>query len=111
MYHYEANANLAKPIAGFNNASIIAAYEKTFAYLKEKGFTPRINVADNQASKTVKNFLTKQQCKLMLVQPNNHRVNAVERSIQVFKNHFISALATTDIFNCGTNSLPKCKTR
>jgi hypothetical protein len=32
----------------------------------------------------------------MLVKPHNHRVNAAERAIQMFKVHFISALATTD---------------
>ena len=32
----------------------------------------------------------------MIVEPNNHRVNAAERAIQTFKAHFISALATTD---------------
>jgi hypothetical protein len=32
----------------------------------------------------------------MLVEPNNHRVNAAERAIQTFKDHFVSALATTD---------------
>jgi hypothetical protein len=49
MYHYEANAIMAEPIAGFDDASILAAYEKTFASLKTNGFTPKINVADNQA--------------------------------------------------------------
>jgi hypothetical protein len=32
----------------------------------------------------------------MLVEPNNHRVNATERMIHTFKDHFVSALATTD---------------
>ncbi len=32
----------------------------------------------------------------MLVEPNNHRVNAAKRAIQTFKAHFISAQATTD---------------
>jgi hypothetical protein len=32
----------------------------------------------------------------MLVEPNNHRVNAAEHAIQTFKDHFVSALATTD---------------
>ena len=32
----------------------------------------------------------------MLVEPHNHRVNAVKHTIQMFKDHFISALATTD---------------
>jgi hypothetical protein len=32
----------------------------------------------------------------MLVEPNNHQVSAAERAIQTFKDHFVSALATTD---------------
>ncbi len=37
-----------------------------------------------------------EECKLQLVEPHNHRVNAAERAIQTFKDAFISALATTD---------------
>ncbi len=51
---------------------------------------------DNQASNVIKKILAKKECKNMLVEPNNHRVNAAERAIQTFKAHFISALATTD---------------
>jgi hypothetical protein len=52
---------------------------------------------DNQTSKVVKQFLTIKQCDSMLVEPNNHRVNAAECAIQTFKEHFFSALATTAI--------------
>jgi hypothetical protein len=45
---------------------------------------------------TNQKFLTANDCDLMLVEPHNHRVNAAERTIQTFKDHFISALATTD---------------
>jgi hypothetical protein len=31
-----------------------------------------------------------------LVPPHNNRVNAAERAIAIFKEHFISALATVD---------------
>ena len=41
-------------------------------------------------------FLTDNECKLQLVQPHNHRVNAAECAIQTFKDAFIAALATTD---------------
>ena len=51
---------------------------------------------DNQCTKQIKKFLTDKDCELMLVEPHNHRVNAAERAIQTFKDHFISALATTD---------------
>ncbi len=52
---------------------------------------------DNQATKHIKKFLNKNKCKLQLVEPHNHRVNAAERAIQTFKDAFIAALATTDI--------------
>jgi hypothetical protein len=51
---------------------------------------------DNQASKVIKKYLTTQQCDKLLVKPNNHRVNAAERAVQMFKAHFIGALATTN---------------
>jgi hypothetical protein len=51
---------------------------------------------DNQCTKQIKKFLTNNDCGLMLVEPHNHRVNAAEHTIQTFKDHFISALVTTD---------------
>ena len=61
-----------------------------------KGFKPKVNVMDNQATKAIKAYLTPQQVTLQLVEPHNHRVNAAERAIQTFKNRFIGALGTTD---------------
>ncbi len=51
---------------------------------------------DNQCTKQIEKFLTEKDCELMLVELHNHRVNAAECAIQTFKDHFISALATTD---------------
>jgi N-acetyl-beta-hexosaminidase len=64
--------------------------------LTSKGYKPKINIMDNQATKHIKAFLTEQQCQLQLVEPHNHRLNAAERAIQTFKDAFIAALATTD---------------
>jgi hypothetical protein len=55
-----------------------------------------LNIMDNQATKYIKSVLTKNDCKLQLVEPHNHRINAAERAIQTFKDSFIVALATTD---------------
>ena len=52
---------------------------------------------DNQATKHIKQYLSENKCKLQLVEPHNHRVNAAERAIQTFKDVFIAALATTDV--------------
>jgi hypothetical protein len=51
---------------------------------------------DNQASNVIKLYLTLKPCDLMLVEPNNLWVNAAKCAIQTFKDHFVSALATTD---------------
>ena len=61
----------------------------------------------------IKKFLTSQKCDLMLVDPNNHHLNATKYSFQTFKNHFISALSMTDAVppsNYGLNSQHKYKT-
>jgi hypothetical protein len=97
MYHYETNAILATPIPGLDSESILDAYKKNFEFLVSKGYTPKINVMDNQATKAIKLYLTPQQCCLQLVKPGNHRVNAAEQAIQTFKNIFIGALGTTDV--------------
>ena len=96
LYHYEANAILATPVAGLDDKSIFKAYKMQFDNLTSKGYKPKINIMDNQATKHIKAFLTEQQCQLQLVEPHNHRLNAAERAIQTFKDAFIAELATTD---------------
>ena len=61
-----------------------------------KGLKVKLNVMENQAMKHIKKFLTKEQCKLQLVEPHNHQMNAAKRAIQTRKDAFISALATTN---------------
>jgi len=96
MYHYEANAILAKPISALDNISILNAYKMQFNDLTSKGIKPNINIMGNQAFKHIKASLTEQQCKLQLVEPHNQRMNAAGRAIQTFKDAFITALATTN---------------
>ncbi len=64
--------------------------------LVSKGFKPRLNIMNNQVIKYIKAFLTKNDCKLQLVEPHNQCVNVAEGAIQTFKDAFIAALATTD---------------
>jgi hypothetical protein len=85
LYHYEANCILASPIVGLDDKSIFEAYKTRFRELEAKGFKPKLNVMDNQATKHIKQFLTDNECRLQLVEPHNHRVNTAERAIQTFK--------------------------
>jgi hypothetical protein len=95
-YAYGPNAILARPMRNRSDTEMIKAYTDIYEYLKSKGFKPRFNVSDNECSKTIKNFIREQQATIQLVEPDNHRVNAAERAIQTFKNHFIAGLATVD---------------
>jgi hypothetical protein len=96
VYHYESNVILALPISGFDDNTIFAAYKTQFEFLENKGHKIKLNVMDNQCSKQIEKFLTANYCNLLLVEPHNHHVNAAKCAIQMFKDHFISAFATTD---------------
>jgi hypothetical protein len=96
LYHYESNSILAEPLKGLDDKKSFEAYKKFHILLTEKGYSVKLNVMDNQATKYIKKFLTANECRLQLVEPHNHRVNAAERAIQTWKDAFIAALATTD---------------
>ena len=78
LYHYESNCILPAPISGLDDVSIFNAYKTQFEELVAKGFTPKLNVMDNQATKHIKKNLTDHECKLQLVEPHNHQINAAE---------------------------------
>ncbi len=67
-----------------------------FDDLMAKGFKPKLNIMDNHATQYIKKILTKYDCKLQVVEPHNHWVNATKQVIQMFKEAFIAALVTID---------------
>ena len=67
------------PVTYTKNETIIDTLRTNTAYLKERGFKPRFNIIDNVASKVVQHYLEKEEeIKIQLVEPYNHRINAVE---------------------------------
>mgnify|MGYP003325311313 CR=1 FL=1 len=96
LYDWTTNAILAEPIRDAKDETMVDTLKKQVEYLSARGFKPQFNIIDNVASKAVKAYLTKENIKLQLVEPHNHRVNAAERAIQTFKNHFIAGMCTTD---------------
>ncbi len=68
-------------IVNVDDRSIFAAYKEIFESLEAKGYKPKMNVMDNQATKYIKKIITKKGCDLQLVEPHNHHVNAAERAI------------------------------
>ena len=51
---------------------------------------------DNECSKDIQKIVEANNTKIQFVEPHQHRVNAAERAIQTFKNHFIAGLCTVD---------------
>ena len=76
-------------------ACMLEAYT-IYEYLTTKGFKPQLNVMDNECSQLLKRYIKSQEVDILLVEPDNHRVNAAERALQTFKNHFVAGLASVD---------------
>ncbi|KAL7475216.1 LOW QUALITY PROTEIN: hypothetical protein ACHAW6_001141 [Cyclotella cf. meneghiniana] len=68
----------------------------TTFFLIWRGFKPRFNVLNNEASSAFTKYLRKNKIKWQFVPPNEHRVNAAKHAIQMVKNHLISGLCSTN---------------
>jgi hypothetical protein len=64
--------------------------------LTSRGFKPKLQTLDNEASAALKSFFTENDVEYQLVPPHCHRQNAVERAIITLKEHFVSGLASVD---------------
>ena len=95
LYHYDSNAILFRPMKNRSDAEAVRCYKNIYTFLSERNCAPKLNIMDNEASRAVKRFITNTTAKYQLVEPHNHRVNAAERAIRTFKNHFVAGLAST----------------
>ena len=68
-------------------------YVTFFTNLGKKPFYQRL---DNETSVALESFFKAEKISIQYCPPGQHRANNAERSIQTFKNHLISTLATTD---------------
>jgi hypothetical protein len=93
---YDLNAIIVRAMPSHTDASMVTAFTKVITTLKSGGYTPALNVMDNECSAAVKEYIRSEKISIQLVPPHNHHVNAAERAIATFKEHFIAALATVD---------------
>jgi hypothetical protein len=80
----------------YSDNDALRAYEALYQTLTARGCKPSLNILNNEASRAIKRAITKTGATYQLVKPHNHRVNAAERAIRTFKNHFIAGLCSTD---------------
>jgi hypothetical protein len=95
-YIYDLNAILVHPMPSKTNGAVIAVFTDILADLNARGYSPTLNVMDNECSKAIEAHIRSNHMDLHLILPHNHRVNAAEYAIARFKEHFISSLATAN---------------
>jgi hypothetical protein len=78
------------------NGAMIAAFTDILADLNAHGYSPTLNVMDNECSKAIKAHIQSNHMDIHLVPPHNHRSNTTKCTTSTFKEYFISALATVN---------------
>jgi hypothetical protein len=74
----------------------VKACKHIHQYLASRGFKPKLQNLDNEASAALKIFFTTNDMEYQLVPPHYHRRNAAERAIHTLKEHFFAGLASVD---------------
>jgi hypothetical protein len=95
-YIYDCNYIKVVPMKSRSASEWVKAYYSIHQELTVKGFKPKLQTLDNEASTALKNFFTTNNMAYQLVPPHCHRHNAAERAIRTFKEHFVAGLSSVD---------------
>ena len=95
-YIYDLNTIIVRPMPSRNDGAFVAAFSEVFDTLRARNYQPTLNVMDNECSRAVKQHIRANKMNIQLVPPHNHCVNAAERAVATFKEHFVATLATVD---------------
>eukprot|EP00804_Cyclotella_cryptica_P000709 CCRYP_000992-RA/>CCRYP_000992-RA protein AED:0.49 eAED:0.36 QI:0/0/0/1/0/0/4/0/407 len=92
----EVTPSSHRPLKDQTDKSLTNAFREVYEYLTDRGFQPKLNVMDNQCSKAVEKYIRSTKADIQLVNPDDHPVNAAERAIQTWKEHWLSGMGTLD---------------
>jgi hypothetical protein len=95
-YFYECNYVKVIPKKTWSASEWVNAYDTIHQELTVKGFKPKLQTLDNEASAALKNFFTANDANYQVVPPHCHRRIAAERAIRTFKEHFVAGLSSVD---------------
>jgi hypothetical protein len=95
-YIYDCNYVKVIPMKSRSASEWVKAYDSVHQELTVKGFKPKLQTLDNEASAVLKNFFTVSDIAYQLVPPHCHRRNAAERAIGNFKEHFVAGPSSVD---------------
>jgi hypothetical protein len=95
-YIYDCNYVKVIPMKSRFVSEWVKAYDSAHQDLMVKGFKPKLQNLDNEASAALKNFFTVNDIVYQLVPPHCHLRNAAQRAIRTFKEHFVAGLSSVD---------------
>jgi hypothetical protein len=95
-YVYDCNYFKVIPMKSRSASEWVKAYDTVYKELTVKGFKPKLQTLDNEASAALKNFFTVNDIDYQLVLPHCHRRNAAERATRTFKEHFVAGISSVD---------------
>jgi hypothetical protein len=96
IYDYDSSAILAAPIKNRSERELLRAYSLMHQHLTDRGLKPQLQKLDNECSQALKQFMRQNHIDFQLVPPYDHRQNAAERAIGIWKDHFVAGLASLD---------------
>jgi hypothetical protein len=70
----------------------LKAFGEIFQELESRGFKPKLQKMENEASAALKSYFTENDMTYQLVPQQCHRRNADERAMRTFKEHFVAGL-------------------
>ena len=96
LYDYDSNLVWAIAIPSRSKLQLLKAYKTAFALLQSRGLKPQLQRIDNECSKILKAYMAEQQVEYQLTPRGKHARNAAEKGIQIWKDHFLAGMATTN---------------
>jgi hypothetical protein len=98
MFCYIDDFNYVKviPMKSRSASERVKSYDTIHQELTVKGFKPKLQILDNEASAALKNFFTVNDIAYQLVPPHCHQRHASKRAIRTFKENFVAGLSLAD---------------
>jgi hypothetical protein len=76
----------------------LKAFGAIFQELTPRGFKPKLQTMDNEASAALTSCFTENDMTCQLVPPRYHRHNAADCAIMTFKEDFVTGLSSVDTY-------------
>ena len=81
-YNFDSNSIHVKPLKSRHDHDTIKAYDKIYTMLTSHGLKPQLHWLDNEASTSLKNFVTKEQTQYQLTPPPMQRSRTSHQNFQ-----------------------------